>query len=74
MIQRKNTRLRNLEKQLSDLAASEENVTAACDNYFMNDHIFTVLGFPVVVTGDLLAKAIAQLSKEKRDVILLMIN
>ena len=34
-------------------------------------HVFEVMGIPVVVTGNLLADAIAQLPEEKRNVILL---
>ena len=37
----------------------------------MGEHIFDVHGKPVVVTGDLLAEAIAKLPEDKRDVILL---
>ena len=37
----------------------------------MDEHIFEVLGLPVVVVGDLLAEAIAQLPEDKRNVILL---
>lgn len=39
--------------------------------HFMSEHVFEVLGLPVVVTGDLLADALAQLPEGKRDVILL---
>mgnify|MGYP000046054735 FL=1 len=41
------------------------------DKHFMSEHVFEVLGLPVVVTGDLLADALAQLPEGKRDVILL---
>lgn len=41
------------------------------DRYFMGDHVFEVHGLPVVVSGDLLAEAIACLPAGKRDVILL---
>ena len=37
----------------------------------MDEHVFDVQGLPVVVTGDLLADALAQLPEGKRDVILL---
>ena len=36
----------------------------------MDEHVFDVQGLPVVVTGDLLADALAQLPEGKRDVIL----
>ena len=70
-IHREHARLREREKSLNDLNAAELEQTATVDQYFMGEHIFEVLGFPVVVTGDLLAEAIAQLPKDKRDVILL---
>ena len=70
-IHREHARLRDREKSLGDLNASELEQTATTDQYFMGEHIFEVLGLPVVVTGDLLAEAIAQLPKDKRDVILL---
>ena len=38
---------------------------------FHDEHVFEVQGLPVVVTGNLLAEAIAQLPEGKRDVILL---
>lgn len=41
------------------------------DKHFMGEHVFEVLGLPVVVAGDLLADALAQLPEGKRDVILL---
>ena len=70
-IHREHARLRDREKSLNDLNAAELEQTATTDQYFMGEHIFEVLGLPVVVTGDLLAEAIAQLPKDKRDVILL---
>ena len=70
-IRREYARLRDREKSLDDLNASELEQTATVDKYFMDEHVFEVLGLPVVVTGDLLAEAIAQLPRDKRDVILL---
>ena len=70
-IHREHARLRDREKSLNDLNATELEQTATTDKYFMGEHIFEVLGLPVVVTGDLLAEAITQLPKDKRDVILL---
>ena len=70
-IHREHARLREREKSLGDLNASELEQTATADKYFMGEHIFEVLGLPVVVAGDLLAGTIAQLPKDKRDVILL---
>ena len=70
-IQREYARRRDLEKSLDDLNPSELEQTATVDKYFMGEHVFEVLGLPVVVTGDLLAEALAQLPDDKRDVILL---
>ena len=44
--------------------------TAHEDLYFNGEHIFEVDGFPVVVVGDPLAKAISQLSPINQEVIL----
>mgnify|MGYP004623832717 FL=1 len=65
-IQREYTRLRDQEKSLGELEQ-----TAVWDKHFMGEHVFDVQGLPVVVTGDLLADALAQLPEGKRDVILL---
>lgn len=70
-IQREYARSRDQVKPLSDLTAAELEQTAEWDKYFMDDHVFEVQGLPVVVTGDLLANAIARLPENKRDVILL---
>mgnify|MGYP000293814719 FL=1 len=70
-IQRECTRRRDQEKPLGELTASELEQTATWDKYFMDEHVFEVQGLPVVVTGDLLADALAQLPEGKRDVILL---
>lgn len=70
-IQRDYARLRDREKSLDDLNVSELEQTATVDKYFMDEHVFEVLGLPVVVAGDLLAEALAQLPKDKRDIILL---
>ena len=70
-IQREYTRRREQEKSLDDLTANELEQTASKDHYFNDEHVFEVMGIPVVVTGNLLADAIAQLPEEKRNVILL---
>ena len=70
-IQREYARRRNMEKSLDDLTTSELEQTAMMDKYFMDEHVFEAHGFPVVVTGNLLAEALAQLPEDKRDVILL---
>ena len=63
--------MRDLEKTLDDLTPEELERTAVMDKYFHDDHVFEVLGQQVVVTGDLLAEAIARLPDRKRDIILL---
>ena len=70
-IQREYTRRREQEKSLDDLTANELEQTASKDHYFNDEHVFEVMGIPVVVNGNLLADAIAQLPEEKRNVILL---
>ena len=70
-IQRNYAHLRDVEKPMTSLDASELKQIATEDKYFMDEHIFEVLGLPVVVSGDLLAEALAQLSENKRNVILL---
>ena len=70
-IQREYARRREQEKSLDDLTANELEQTASKDCYFNDEHVFEVMGIPVVVTGNLLADAIAQLPEEKRNVILL---
>ena len=70
-IHREHARLREREKSLGELNAAELEQTATADKYFMGEHVFEVLGLPVVVAGDLLAEAIAYLPEDKRNVILL---
>lgn len=64
-------RQRELEKSLDAVTPEELEQIAVMDQYFQDDHVFEVLGKQVVVTGDLLADAIAKLSDRKRDIILL---
>ena len=70
-IHREHARLRDREKSLDDLNAAELEQTTTTDQYCMGEHVFEVLGLPVVVAGDLLAEAIAYLPEDKRNVILL---
>lgn len=70
-IQREDARLRDRQKSINDLSTSEEEQYAVTDKYFLDEYIFNVLGFPIVVTGDLLAGALARLSDDKRNAILL---
>jgi len=64
-------RQRDNETPWDDLSQSELEQASTADRYFMDEHVFEVLGLPVVVSGDTLAEAIASLPKDKRDVILL---
>ena len=64
-------RQREMEKSLDAVTPEELEQIAVMDQYFQDDHIFEVLGKQVVVTGDLLADAIAKLPDRKRDIILL---
>lgn len=57
-------RQRDREKSLGDLTHGELSQVATVDKYFEDEHVFEVLGKPVVVTGDLLPE-------DKRDVVLL---
>ena len=59
-IQRELASLQSQEKSLDELTTSELEQTAVWDKHFMSEHVFEVLGLPVVVTGDLLADALAQ--------------
>ena len=70
-IQREYARLRDQEKSLGELTASELEQTAVWDKHFMDEFVFDVQGLPVVVNGNILADALAQLPEGKRDVILL---
>ena len=70
-IRKEYSKQRDSEKSWDDLAQNELEQSAVTDRYFMDEHIFEVQGIPVVVTGDILAEAIAQLPEGKRDVILL---
>ena len=64
-------RQREMEKSLDAVTQEELEQIAVMDQYFQDDHVFEVLGKQVVVTGDLLADAIAKLPDRKRDIILL---
>lgn len=64
-------RQREMEKSLDAATSEELEQIAVMDQYFQDDHVFEVLGKQVVVTGDLLADAIAKLPDRKRDIILL---
>lgn len=70
-IRKEYSKQRDSEKSWDDLSQNELEQSAVTDRYFMDEHIFEVQGIPVVVTGNILAEAIAQLPEGKRDVILL---
>jgi RNA polymerase sigma factor (sigma-70 family) len=70
-IRKEYSKQRDSEKSWDDLSQNELEQSAVTDRYFMDEHIFEVQGIPVVVIGDILAEAIAQLPEGKRDVILL---
>lgn len=70
-IQREYARQREQEKSIDDLTLAEQEQISREDQYFNGEHIFKVQGLPVVVTGNLLAEAIARLPQGKRDVVLL---
>lgn len=71
-IRKEYSKQRDSEKSWDDLSQNELEQSAVTDRYFMDEHIFEVQGIPVVVTGDILAEAIAQLPEGKRDVILFL--
>lgn len=70
-IQREYARQREREMSIDDLTSVELEQTSHEDPYFNGEHIFEVDGLPVIVVGDALAEAIAQLSQKNQKVILL---
>ena len=64
-------RQRDREKSLDDLTSDELAGAATYDKYFQDEFVFEVLGRKIIVVGDLLAEALAQLPENKRDIILL---
>ena len=70
-IYRERARKQEYEKSLEDLTVNGVNETPFWDCYFQNDHVFDVLGQPVVVVGDRLAAVLSGLSETERDIILL---
>ena len=65
------SRTSDREKPFNDLSENEIAQLNSNDKYFENSHVFEIHGLPVVVVGDLLAKALSELSKEKQEIILL---
>ncbi len=70
-IEAESSRTSDREKLFNDLSENELAQLKSIDKYFENSHVFEVRGLPVVVVGDLLAKALSELSKEKQEIILL---
>jgi RNA polymerase sigma factor (sigma-70 family) len=70
-IRKEYAKQRNVETPWVELAQKELALVSTTDQHFMGEHIFEVQSLPVVVTGDLLAEAIAHLPERKREVILL---
>ena len=48
-IQREYARLRDQEKSLGELTASELEQTVVWDKHFMDEHVFNVQGLPILV-------------------------
>ena len=61
----------SLDQAILSLSLGHLNDISAEDQYFQNDHVFEVHGMQIVVTGDELAKVLAALPAQKRDIILL---
>lgn len=64
-------RKQEYERSWEELCDKDILETAFWDRYFRNDHVFVVLGQPVVVTGDHLAAALSSLPTVEREIILL---
>lgn len=64
-------RQRDKEVSFSNLSANEIAQLYTEDKYFATDQIFNVLGFDVIVTDDVVVKALQSLPERKRDIILL---
>lgn len=64
-------RQRKKEKSFSDLSLKEMDQLYTVDKYFVTERIFNVLGLDVIVTDDVIAGALENLSEQKRDIILL---
>lgn len=60
-----------LEQVSFSLSLDHLNKIAKEDQYFQNSHVFEVHGMNIVVVGDQLAKVLAALPQQKRDIILL---
>lgn len=65
------TRKQEYERSLEDLHVKGAKETPCWDCYFQRDHVFVVLGQPVVVVGDYLAAVLSDLPQAEREIILL---
>ena len=64
-------RRRDKEVSFSELSEQELEQLATVDKYFATEQIFSVLGFDVIVTDELIAEALRSLPGRQRDIILL---
>jgi RNA polymerase sigma factor (sigma-70 family) len=64
-------RQRSRETTFSDLSAKEIEQLYMVDKYFATYEIFNVLGLDVIVSDDVIVKALQSLPERKRDIILL---
>ena len=64
-------RKQEYEKSLEDVHINGARETPFWDCYFQSDHVFVVLGQPVVVVGDHLAAVLSGLPQAEREIILL---
>lgn len=70
-IHREFARKRNQEILFSEMLPDELEKISQKDDYFQDEFVFEVLGNQIVVTDEILGRAITSLSKQNRDVILL---
>ena len=64
-------RKQEYERSLENLHMKGSGEISFWDCYFRNDHVFDVLGQPVVVVGDQLATVLSDLPQAEREIILL---
>lgn len=64
-------RQRKKEKSFSDLSLKEMDQLYTMDKYFVAEKIFNVIGLDIIVTDDVIIKALQNLPEHKRDIILL---
>lgn len=70
-IHNERVRQRMREQSLGSLSPKELEQLSWEDQYFIREHLFEIGGLPVIVIGDVLAKAISQLQPKNQEVILL---